>query len=136
MRTVVDMRFRYLMTEHAVGMKVGNFAFLCVILKLFDGLRYKMPLDNIGVTKFNSNVFSQRLKSEVSSDQVDLVNVLREAILICDGVLSLYDSTFHRDDFVCSINECSISLFKLAPGFFVYILIFLLTASLCNFFLI
>ena len=74
---------------------------------VFCALRYKIPLHNIGATKFNSNVFFERLKSEVPIDQLDLANVLREAILIRDGVVSLYDSRFHRDDFVCFINVCS-----------------------------
>ena len=74
---------------------------------VFCALRYKLPLHNIGATKLNSHVFFERLKSEVSTDQLDLANVLREAILILDGVLSLYDSRFHRDDFICFINEYS-----------------------------
>jgi hypothetical protein len=74
---------------------------------VFFALRYKIPLPNIWATKFNSNFFFEWLKSGVPTDQFDLANVLREAILIRDGVLSLYDSRFHRDDFVCFINECS-----------------------------
>jgi hypothetical protein len=74
---------------------------------VFCALRYKIPLLNIGATKFNSNVFFERLKSEIPTDQLDLAIVLREAILICDTVLSLYDSRFLRDDFVCFISECS-----------------------------
>ena len=73
---------------------------------VFCALRYNIPLHNIGATKFNSNVLFERLKSEVPTDQLDLANVLREAILIRDGVLSLHDSRFLRDDFVCFINEC------------------------------
>jgi hypothetical protein len=73
---------------------------------VFCALRYNIPLRNIGATKFNSNVLFEQLKSDVSTDQLDLANVLREAILIRDGVLSLHDSRFHRDDFVCFINEC------------------------------
>jgi hypothetical protein len=51
---------------------------------IFCALRYKIPLLNISGTKFNSNVFFERLKSEVPTDQLNLANVLHEAILICE----------------------------------------------------
>ena len=73
---------------------------------VFCALRYKISLHNIGATKFNSNVFFERLKSAVPTDQLDLANILLEAILIRDAVLSLHDSRFHRDDFVYFINKC------------------------------
>jgi hypothetical protein len=53
----------------------------------FCALRCKMPLHNIGATKLYSHVFFERLKSEISTDKLDLANVLREAILIRYGVL-------------------------------------------------
>ena len=73
---------------------------------VFCALRYNIPLRNIGATKISSNVLFEQFKSDVSTDQFVLANVLREAILIRDGVLSLHDSRFHRDDFVYFINEC------------------------------
>jgi hypothetical protein len=95
-----------------------------VVLNGVNGSRLSSPIGRdaafvLYVTKYHCiilvlqnstavRVFFERLKSEVSTDQLDLANALREAILIRDGVLSLYDCRFHRDDFVSFINECSI----------------------------
>jgi hypothetical protein len=76
---------------------------------VFCALRYKIPLHNIGVTKFNSNVFFERLKSEVPIDQLDLAKVLREAILIRDGVVSLYDSRFQLPEIKLSNEQTGLS---------------------------
>ena len=79
-----------------------------------ESRRFEKWNNGYGQDAFNSNVFFERLKSEVPTDQLDLANVLHEAVLIHDGVLSLYDSRFHRDDFLCFINEyctyCSVQI--------------------------
>lgn len=72
----------------------------------FCALRYKIPVHSIGVTKLSSHVLFERLKSAISTDQLDLANVLREAVLIRDGVLSLHDNRFHPDDFNYLISAC------------------------------
>ena len=64
------------------------------LVRLSDVTPCFVPLRNIGATKISSNVLFEQFKSDVSTDQFVLANVLREAILIRDGVLLLNDSRF------------------------------------------
>ena len=74
---------------------------------VFCALRYNIPLGNIGATKFNSNVLFEQLKSDVSTDQLDLANVLREAILIRDGLTVCFRYSLMIAGFIGMISSAS-----------------------------
>jgi hypothetical protein len=73
----------------------------------FCASHFKTSMHSIGVVKLSSHFLFERFKFSLSSDQLDIANVTKELILIRDGVLSVHDSRFHRDDFNYMINDCA-----------------------------
>lgn len=56
---------------------------------VFCSLRYNICVDHLYDTKLSSNYFFARFKSELPTDLLARANVLREAILIRDGIFAL-----------------------------------------------
>ena len=52
-------------------------------------MRYSICVDHLYDTKLSSKYFFARLKSELPTDLLARANVLREAILIRDGIFAL-----------------------------------------------